>query len=115
MIVTEVLPSMMCMTIILSSIQSGPILSPMITQSQQVTPRPVVSSNFRPYVPGFTMPMDGREHPYSMQTSVMESLDNSALAFTGPTVTTYSELQGSGSTVNNLGRTTQPLVTRFFA
>lgn len=61
------------------------------------------------------MPMDGREQPYGMPTSMMASLHNSASTFVGPTVTMYSLLQGSGSTVNNLVRTTLPLGTRFSA
>lgn len=110
-IVTEAILLTMSTTIIPSSTQSGPILSLVITQSQLVTPRPIMSSTFRLYVHGFTMPMDGCEHPYGMPTSVMMSLHNSASTFVGPTVTMYSLLQGSGSAVNNPGRTTQPLGT----
>lgn len=58
--------------------KNGPILSPMITQSQPVTPRLVVSSSFRHYMLEFTMHMNGYEHPYGMPTSVMASLHNSA-------------------------------------
>lgn len=60
------------------------------------------------YVTGFTMQMSGCEQPYGMLTSTMANLHNSTSTFTGPMATIISPLQGSGSAVNNLGRSTQP-------
>lgn len=64
--VSEAIPSTTSTTTISSSTHSGPILSPMRTRGQPITPPPIGSSAFRPYVIGFTMPLNGREQPYDM-------------------------------------------------
>lgn len=59
--VSEAIPSTASMTTIPSSTHGGPILSPVRMQGQPVIPPPVGSCAFRPYVTGFTMPLNGRE------------------------------------------------------
>lgn len=94
--VSEAIPSTMSTTIIPSSTHSGPILSPVRMQGQQVTSPLVGSSIFRPYVAGFTMPLKGREQPYCIPTSMMENLHNATSTLAGPLVNMFLLLQGSG-------------------
>lgn len=56
----------------------------------------------RPYVIGFSMPLNGHEQSFGMSTSMMASLHNSTSTYADPLVNASSPLQGSG--VNNLGR-----------
>ena len=101
---TEAMPSTVSTTTIPSSVQSGPIISsPVRTQGKPVTPRPVGTSSFKPYVAGLTMPMNDREQPYGMPTSTMANLHNSTSTFTDPMANIISPLQGLGSAINNLG------------
>lgn len=100
-------------TAIPSNTLSGPILSPVRTQVQSVTPRPVGSIVSRPYVLGFTMPMNGRKQPNGMPTFMMATLHNNVSTFVEPVANTFSPLQGLGSAVNNLGQNIQPPVGGF--
>lgn len=110
------MPSTASTTIIPSSAQIEPVLSSLVrTHGQPVTPRPVGASSFRPYMTGFTIPMNGHEQPYGMPTSTMTNLHNSTSTFIDPMTTIILPLQGSGSIVDNLGRSTQPLGVVFSA
>lgn len=100
--VSRAIPSTTSMTTIPSSTHSGLILSPVRMQGQPVTPPPVGTGAFRPYVTGFTMPLSGREHLYGMPTLMMENLHNATTTFADPLVNMFSPLQGSGSAVNNM-------------
>lgn len=81
--VFEAIASTASTTTISSSTQSGPILSPVRMQGQPVTP-PVGTNAFKPYVYGFTMSLNGREHPYGMPISMMENLHNATSTFVDP-------------------------------
>lgn len=106
--VIEAMPSTVSMTVIPSSVQSGPVLSsPVRTHGQPLTPRLVGTNSFRLYVIGFTIPMNDCEKPYGMSTSTMANLHNSTSTITDPMVIIILPLQGSESAVNNLGRSTQ--------
>lgn len=74
--VFEAIPSTASRTSISSSAHSRPILSHARKQGKQVTPPPIGSNAFRSYVTGFTMPLNDREQPYGMLTSMMENLYN---------------------------------------
>lgn len=104
----EVIPSTTSTTIIPSSTHSGPILSPVRTQGQPVTPYPVGTNAFRPYVSGFTMHLNDCEQPYGMPTSTMENLQNATSTLADPLMNIFSPLQGYESVVNNVGWVNQP-------
>lgn len=57
----EAIPSMVSTTAISLNTHIGPILSPVRTQGQYITPPPVGFSVFKPYATGFTMPLNGQE------------------------------------------------------
>lgn len=106
---TEAMPSTTSTTIIPPSAQNRSLSSsPVRMQGKSVSPRPVGTSSFSPYVTGFTMPTNDREQPYGMPTSTMEILHNRTSTFTDPRETIISPLQRSGLAVNNLGRSTRP-------
>ena len=65
---TEAIASIARITVILSTAQEGVILSPSITQSHPMTPRPSMVTDFGPYATSFTMHMPSHDQPYSMPT-----------------------------------------------
>lgn len=50
------------------------------------------------------MPLNGREQPYGMPTSMMVSLHNTTTAFADLVVNIFPPMKGSESAVNNMGR-----------
>lgn len=100
---SEAISSMVSTTTTMSNTHIGPILSSVRMQGQQMTPPPVGSSAFRSYATGFTIPLNGREQPYGMPTSMMENLHNTTTSFDDPLVITFSPLQGFGFVVHNMG------------
>lgn len=111
--VSEAIISTTSTTIIPSNTHSGPVLSPVRMQGQQVTPHLVVSSAFRPYVIGFMMPLNGHKQSYGMPTSMMANLHNITSTPTDLVVNTFSHMQGSESAVNNMGQINPPLGVGF--
>lgn len=105
--VYEATPSTSSMKDIPSSIHNRLILSPMSMQGQPVTPPSVGTGSFRPYVTGFTMPLNGREQLYGMPTSMIENLHNATSTFVDPLVNMFYPLQGSRPAVNNMSRINQ--------
>lgn len=79
-----------------------------VTQSPS-DPRPTVTSDFRPYMPSFMMPMNGYDQPYRTPTSMTKGLHTTASTFADYTANTFLLTKASGSLKNNSGRTTQPL------
>lgn len=67
------------------------------------------NNSFRSYVLGFSMPLNGRKHPYGMPTSTMTSLHNTTSTFTKHVGNTPLPLQGSNLAINNMVRISQPL------
>lgn len=59
------------------------------------------------------MPLNGREQPYGMPTSMMASLHNTSSTFAELVVNATSPLQGFGSDINNMVRISQPLGMAF--
>lgn len=110
---SEAIPSTMSTTTTLSNAYIGPILSPVRMQGQQMILILVGSSAFRLYATGFTMPLNGREQPYGMPSSMTKNLHNTTTTFVGPMVNTFSPVQGSGSAVHNLGQINPPPRMRF--
>lgn len=106
--VSEEIPSTTSKMDISLSTHDGPILSPVRTHGQQVTPPPVGSSVFRPYVTGFMMPLNCRRQPYGIPTSMMANFHNTMLILDDLLANMLSPLQGYGSVVNNTGRINQP-------
>lgn len=101
-------PSTVSTTTSSSNTHIGPILSPVTMHGQQMVPPPVRSSAYRPYATGFMMPLNGREQPYGMPTSMMANLHNTTTVFADLVVSTFSLIQGSGSAVDNMGRINPP-------
>lgn len=87
-----------------SNSQTGPILTYIGPQGPPGTPPPMGNVSYRPYgPPGFTMPLGGCKQPYGMLTSLMASLYNTTSTFSKLVMNITSPLQGSGSTINNMG------------
>lgn len=86
----------------------GPPVNPLGMKGPPETPPPRENQFFRPYMTGFSMHLNVCEQPFGMPTSMMENLHNSTSMYIDPLVNASSPLQGSGSIVNNLGRS-QPL------
>lgn len=63
---------------------------------------------YRPFAMGFRMPILGREQPYGIPTSMMESLHINPSTFTNNTSNTYSQILAFGSVIGNHGRTIPP-------
>lgn len=81
---------------------SGPILSyvgpqdppvnPLGMKDPLVTPPPRGNQFFRPYVSGFSMPVNGREQPFGMPTSMMVNSHNSTSIYAEPLANASSPL-----------------------
>lgn len=106
--VSEAIPSTESTMTISWSTHTGLILSTMRMYGQPVTPPSVGTGAFRPYVYGFTMPLNGHEQPYGILTSMMGNLHNATSTFADPLMNMFSPLQGYGSTVNNMGQINNP-------
>lgn len=111
--VFETIPSTASTMAISSSAHSGTILSLVRTKGQQMTPHPVGSSAFRPYVAGFMRPLNGREQPYGMPTSMLTNFHNAKSTLANPLVNMFSPLQGFDLVVNNTGWINQPPMVVF--
>lgn len=106
---SKAIPSTASTTAIQSNFHSGPILSLVRKQGQQVTPPLVGFRAFRPYVVGFTMPLNSHKQPYCMPTPMMANLHNVTSTLVDPVVNMFSPVQGSRSPLNNMGRINPPL------
>lgn len=109
----ELVPATANPTPVRSRAHNGPILSyvgpqappvnPLGTHGPPGTPPPRGNQVFRPYVRGFSMPVNGHEEPYGMSTAIMKILHNLMSTYADPLTNVSSPLEGSGSGVNNLG------------
>ena len=81
--------------------QTGPLLLYVGPRGPLGTPPPRINLGSRSTVPsGFSTTWIGREQPYGMPTTEMDSLMNVASTFSEPLVNATSPLQGSGSSRN---------------
>ena len=97
----------------MSNAQNEPFVTFVASQNPLVSPRPLVGSVSRTYVPGFTIPTS--DPIYGMPTTSMTGLQNNNSTYTRPLTSAFSPLQGSGSGVNHMARNySQPgYVARF--
>ena len=87
-----VIPPNTSASTILSNTQNEPFVMSVASQNPPVSPRPLVGSVSRTYVPGFTIPTS--DPIYGMPTTSMTGLQNKNSTYTRPLTSEFSPLQG---------------------